>query len=231
MRTNTKKIIGWIVAGLVVLGAGFLAYDTYAVTPSQYNLTEGNTISATNSSDPDVYIINDSGYKRLFINPEIFGMYGHLGGFANVKSVTPEVRDTFPTSGLFKLDGSEKVYGLEVTGEDAGILHWINISGQEAVNEDANFFQKVFVINANEFNWYQKGSNYNSLSEVPNYARGGVITPVVTNSVTNLTIDSTTVTSNAQGFKVLSVRFNGDGNVNSLNVKKQGIFDSNKKYI
>src|SRR5437868_6523667 len=72
---------------------------TNAAVPSDYGLTEGNTISATGSSDPDVYIVNALGYKRLFLNPVIFNFYGHLGGFAKVRSVSAAARDAFPTSG------------------------------------------------------------------------------------------------------------------------------------
>src|SRR3989338_6621725 len=94
-----------------------------AATPAQFGLYEGATISANGSSDPDVYIVNDQGYKRLFLNPIIFKYYGHLGGFGKVRSVTATARDAFPTSGLFRNCQSNdgKVYGLEVTAEDNGV--------------------------------------------------------------------------------------------------------------
>ena len=108
---------------LTLSGTAYLAPLTaVAAVPSDYGLTEGNTISATGSSDPDVYIVNEQGYKRLFLNPAIFNLYGHLGGFASVKSVSAAARDAFPTSGLFRVDGTEKVYGLETTGEDVASL-------------------------------------------------------------------------------------------------------------
>ena len=75
---------------------------THAAVPSDYGLTEGNTISAVSTSDPDVYIVNAWGYKRLFLSPLIFSMYGHLGGFAKVKSVSAAARDAFPTTTLFR---------------------------------------------------------------------------------------------------------------------------------
>ncbi|KKT52625.1 MAG: Glycoside hydrolase family 9 [Candidatus Yanofskybacteria bacterium GW2011_GWF1_44_227] len=84
------------------------------------NLTEGDTISAINSTDPDIYIANAWGYKRLFLNPIIFNFYGHLGGFNKVKSITSTVRDTMVTSGLIRNceTDDQKVYGIETTGED-----------------------------------------------------------------------------------------------------------------
>ncbi|MBI2057715.1 MAG: hypothetical protein HYT63_01900, partial [Candidatus Yanofskybacteria bacterium] len=83
--------------------AVFFGFSTVSATsPSDYNLKEGDLISAIFSDDPDVYIVNEHGYKRLFLNPEIFKFYTHLGGFANVKLITPEVRDAFPTVGLFR---------------------------------------------------------------------------------------------------------------------------------
>lgn len=136
-------------------------------------LKEGDMISASGSSDPDIYIINANGYKRLFLNPAIFAFYGHLGGFHNVKSISSSVRDSYKTSGLFRNceTNDSKVYGVEITGEDSGNLHWLNVSGAQATSEDADFFKKVFCINNNEFNWYQKGSNYTAIGQIPAYSR------------------------------------------------------------
>lgn len=142
-------------------------------TPPASDLHEGDTISSPDSNDPDIYIINDWGYKRLFLNPIIFSFYGHLGGFANVTNVTPTVRDSYTTSGLFRNceTNDQKVYGVEVTGEDTGILHWINVTGTQAVAQDPDFFHKVFCINSNEFNWYSQGDPYTSLTQVSVYRR------------------------------------------------------------
>src|SRR3989338_7867134 len=149
--------------------SGILAFAPVAgaVAPSNFGLTEGNTISAAGSDDPDVYIINEPGYKRLFLNPAIFGFYGHLGGFANVHNVSAATRDAFPTSGLFRNCETQdtKVYGVEVTAEDTGMLHWVNTTGAQAVADDPNFFNKVFCINNNEFSWYSKGSDYTRSEE------------------------------------------------------------------
>jgi len=140
---------------------------------SVLNLSEGDTISATGSADPDIYIANAWGYKRLFLNPVIFGFYAHLGGFANVKNIASSTRNMLVTSGLFRNceTNDAKVYGVEVTGEDAGILHWVNTSGAQAVMDDPDFFKKVFCINSAEFNWYSIGSEYTSVNQVPNYSR------------------------------------------------------------
>src|SRR3989344_5357016 len=139
-----------LISTVVIIGSGF----SYASKPSDFGLKEGDLISAIFSDDPDVYIINDQGYKRLFLNPEIFKFYSHLGGFANIKLVTPEIRDSFPTSGFFRNceDNDQKVFGTSVEGEDTGRLHWINKSGDQAVQEDPDFFKKVFCINRKEFN-------------------------------------------------------------------------------
>ena len=136
-------------------------------------LQEGDTLSAADSSDPDIYIVNDWGYKRLFLNPVIFNFYGHLGGFINVKNVAPSTKDLLITSGLFRdcETNDPKVYGLEATGEDTGTLHWVNTSGVQAAQDDPEFFKKVFCINSNEFNWYSKGFDYTSVSQVPAYSR------------------------------------------------------------
>src|SRR3989344_14538 len=92
-----KSIVMVFVATFLLSGL-----QTNAAKPSDYGLKEGDLISAIFSDDPDVYIINEHGFKRLFLNPAIFNFYGHLGGFFNVKLVTPEVRDAYITSSYFR---------------------------------------------------------------------------------------------------------------------------------
>lgn len=137
------------------------------------SLKEGDVVSSPGSSDPDVYIPNVWGYKRLFLNPVIFNFYGHLGGFRKVKNVASTIRDKMVTSGLFRNceTNDQKVYGVETTGEDTGMLHWVNTTGAQAVKDDPDFFKKVFCINSNEFNWYKKGTAYTSVNQIPVYTR------------------------------------------------------------
>lgn len=159
------------------------------VSLAAVNLKDGDVISAAGSSDPDVYIVNPYGYKRLFLNPVIFGFYGHLGGFSKVKGTTSVTRDVFVTSGLFRNceTNDVKVYGAETTGEDTGILHWVNTTGAQAVADDANFFKKVFCINSKEFNWYKQGASYTSVNQIPSYTRSSAVsgqsTPVALSKV------------------------------------------------
>ena len=199
-----------------------------AATPSDYGLTEGDVVSAAGSDDPDVYIVNEMGYKRLFLNPAIFNFYGHLGGFAAVKNVSPATRDAFPTSGLFRNceTGDEKVYGVETTGEDTGMLHWVNTSGAQAVADDPNFFKKVFCINNNEFSWYAQGSAYTSVNQVPSYARTPGATPApsgtLSASLASGNPTSSTITTNAHGVEYLRVRLNGTGTLDQVVLKRQG---------
>ncbi|KKU22486.1 MAG: hypothetical protein UX31_C0001G0004 [Candidatus Nomurabacteria bacterium GW2011_GWA1_46_11] len=232
--TGLKKTFSALTSVATVLslsGAAYLApLATSAAVPSDYGLKEGDTISAAGTNDPDIYIVNEQGYKRLFLNPVIFGFYGHLGGFANVKNVTAMARDAFPTSGLFRNceTNDEKVYGVETTGEDTGILHWVNTSGAQAVADDPNFFKKVFCINNNEFNWYAKGSNYTSVNQVPSYSRtpGATPTPVPSGplsvSLAPANPGPQTITLNAVGVEMLRVRVNGSGTVNTLTIKRLG---------
>ncbi|MBI2677133.1 MAG: hypothetical protein HYX21_04290 [Candidatus Yanofskybacteria bacterium] len=197
-----------------------------AVMPSDYGLKEGDTVSAAGSDDPDVYIVNDWGFKRLFLNPEIFNLYGHLGGFAAVKNVSATTRDAFVTSGLFRVDGDEKVYGIETTGEDVASLHWVNTSGAQAVADDPNFFKKVFIINAAEKALYTMASEYTSVSQVPAYARGGSVTPppagALSVSLAPGNPAAATLTRNAVGVEYLKVRFSGSGTINTLTIKRLG---------
>lgn len=185
--------------------------------PEQYSLKDGDVVSAGGSDDPDVYIVNSYGYKRLFLNPVIFKFYGHLGGFSKVKNIVPTTRDIFPTSGLFRNCevNDPKVYGVEVTGEDTGTLHWVNTTGAQAVADDSDFFKKVFCINNNEFFWYKKGADYTSVNQIPLYSRKSVSLPVpalaassgrvkVVSSVAWLNVRSSNSTNSAIVTKVLS---------------------------
>ncbi len=224
-----KKVLVTLTAMTTVVslsGVALLAPVASAVAPADFGLTEGNVISAAGSSDPDVYIVNELGYKRLFLNPAIFNFYGHLGGFAAVKTVSPTTRDAFITSGLFRNceTNDPKVYGVESTGEDVGMLHWVNTSGAQAVADDANFFKKVFCINNNEFSWYSKGADYTSVNQVPNYTRPTTSTAPgnVMASLGASTPTAKTITANATGESLMVIRLSGTGTVKELAFKRSG---------
>ncbi len=159
---------------LVSIALGIDHREVQGFDISAYGLPEGALISASGSQDPDIYIVNQSGYKRLFLNPVIFSFYGHLGGFQNVRSVTSTTRDAFETTVLFRNceTNDSKIWALEVTGEDSGTFHHVQISGADAVSQDPNFFSKVFCINSNEERWYPKSTKaYTHLTQVPAYKR------------------------------------------------------------
>ncbi|MEK7453131.1 MAG: hypothetical protein AAB614_02750 [Patescibacteria group bacterium] len=162
-----------------------IARDSLAVAPSDYGLHEGDLISAVFSNDPDIYIINNDGYKRLFLNQDIFNFYGHLGGFFNVKLVTTEVRDAFVTSGLLRNceANDTKVYGVNINGEDTGTMSWVDVSGNTAVSQDPEFFKKIFCINDKEFKWYPKADTFKSVRDVPDYARMKKKSDILTSQV------------------------------------------------
>lgn len=170
MNKYIKFVFALAVFSIIFFGT---ADGSQAAKPSDYGLKEGDLISAIFSDDPDVYIINEKGYKRLFLNAEIFNFYGHLGGFFNVKLVSTEVRDAFPTSGLFRNceDNDPRVYGVEIEGEDVGKLRWLDVSATSTLSEDPEFFKKVFCINKKEFNWYPKGFHLKFLKDLPKYER------------------------------------------------------------
>lgn len=235
-RQTLRRVLPIVAMGAaLLLVAGFVYFSAIksagAAKPSDYGLKEGDTISAVGSNDPDVYIVNDWGYKRLFLNPVIFSFYGHLGGFAKVKNVSPATRNAFPTSGLFRncQTNDQKVYGVETTGEDTGIFHWVNTSGAQAVADDPNFFKKVFCINSNEFNWYSKGPNYTSVNQVPSYARVPGQTPTPTPVAGNVTVSlasdnpgASNITTKASGVTYLKLNLSGTGTVSSIKVYRKG---------
>jgi len=164
-------------------------------------ISDGSVISASNYGDPDVFIVKYSanpdskaGYKRLFLNPDIFNMYGHLGGFSSVHRVTTETRDVFITSGLFRNceANDQAVWATEIVGEDSALLHHVQMSGDQAYSEDPYFFNKVFCINNREYASYSKSTTpYYRLADIPNYSRQLIIT---TPSPASFSISKTTLT-------------------------------------
>lgn len=173
LRKRQQQLNAILVIASVLVAAFFIGMTAvHAAIPADYGLTEGDLISAAGSSDPDIYIVNQYGYKRLFLNPTIFNFYGHLK-WGNVRTVSAATRDAFVTSGLFRNCevNSPKVYGAEVTAEDAGTLHWVNVTGEQAIADDPDFFRKVFCINSAEFSWYAKSTDYTAVSQVPRYDR------------------------------------------------------------
>lgn len=137
----------------IVISAGM-------VRPMDFGLREGDFIRA--EGDNDVYIINNFGYKRLVLNPQICLQYGHLGArgcFSAVKVVAPSVRDAFKTSWYFTNGetGDGKVYLLEQTGEDAAVLRHLQIPGADFVSQGGSF-NSVFLFNTREQSAYPAGA-------------------------------------------------------------------------
>ena len=145
--------------------------------PRDFGLAEGQFIgSLPYDDDIDVFIINDYCFKRLFLDPKVLGFYGHLAdAFANVRHIQPSVKETFQTSGLFRVcepPYDPKVYALEITGEDTASIHHVQIDGNVVVDQDPAFFLKVFCINRLEFNYMNKSSTpYTRLEDIPVYSR------------------------------------------------------------
>lgn len=168
-----------LLTGFFALSAVFLLPQIVSahleVDYESLGLHEGDIVGSSNLNDPDVYIINEFGFKRLFLSPTIFGFYGHLR-FPNIKRLDDAIIEKIPTSGLFRNceTGDKKVYAVEISGEDAATLRWVDISGETAAAEDHDFFGKVFCVNSREFDWYSRGSAYTSYSDIPVYRRSGL---------------------------------------------------------
>ncbi len=189
-------VLTMLVAMLVIAHpaqAAVVVYDANGIV-----LKDGDLISAAVAGDPDVFIVKlkphdqYAGYKRLFLNPVIFSMYGHLGGWSRVHPVAIATRDLFETSGLFRNceTQSTRVWATEVLGEDEGVLHHVDIPGAQAVAQDAYFFDRVFCINTREENFYAKSIHaYTNVSQIPRYDRVPTPTPTPT---PHLTITSVT---------------------------------------
>lgn len=162
----------------------------HVVVPlEELGLREGDLIRGGTSGDPDIYIVNEHGYKRIFPNPAIFGFYGHLRWNA-VKNVSQDILDNFPTSALFRNCETQdpRVFALEIATEDEAILHWVNVMGDSAVSEEPDFFRKVFCINKHEFAAYSIGARYRALNEIPVYARSSLPKPAINETNLPLTL-------------------------------------------
>ncbi|MEK7637917.1 MAG: hypothetical protein AAB375_00620 [Patescibacteria group bacterium] len=220
-----KTAASLTMAATVLSLAGFAAMPiaAQAVAPADYGLLEGDTISASGSSDPDIYIVNEHGYKRLFVNPAIFTLYGHLS-WAGVKSVAPATRDAFGTSGLFRVNGDTKVYGLDVISEDVANLRWVNTSGAQAVIDDPNFFKKVFVINEAEKALYGMGADYTSVLQVPVYSRGGgAVSGPIGASLSSDNPASGTLVQGQASADLAHFTFSGNGSVTNIVLDRLGV--------
>ena len=142
MRTIVT-IIGIVLFALLSLSVAVSAHGE--ASPEDFGLTEGALIRSSSAADPDIYIVSATGYKRLILSPTIFSIYGHLR-WDQVVEVGSGVRDAYQTSAFFRNceTGDPKVYALEVTSDDIAELHWINVSAEDAVLQDDDFFKKVF---------------------------------------------------------------------------------------
>ncbi|HXV26468.1 MAG TPA: sorbosone dehydrogenase family protein [Candidatus Paceibacterota bacterium] len=171
---NGRKIALIALASLVV-SAPSVSHAHVAANPEilgDLGIREGDIVGSTDTADPDIFIINEWGYKRLFLSPVIFAFYGHLR-YDGVRRFPDTVIASMPVSALFRNceTGDRRVYALEVTSEDDALLRWVDISGEAAVAEDPDFFKRIFCINEREFAWYRKGASYTALSQVPVYER------------------------------------------------------------
>lgn len=227
--TRLRKTLSVVtsIATIAVLSGVLVVAPNWAqaVKPADYGLTEGDFIRA--EGDIDVFIVNDFGYKRLILSPEICKQYGHLGRrgcFDVVKVVSSSTRDAFSTSWYYTNGETKdgKVYALVTTGEDTADLHHMNVSGSEFTSQ-GGIFQSVFLYNTLEQNTYSTGSTLTQISDIPaQYVKS--VTPSGPLSVAYApgNPSAATVTINAQGVEMLKARFSGSGTVNSVTVKRVG---------
>ncbi len=212
-QRSYKKIFAVItVAAAVLFVAGLMYASTSkveAANPSSVGLMSGDRITVgTTNGDPDVFIVDNSmheknatGYKRVFLNPAICLFYGHFGSggcFSNMKTISTTVRDSFPTSCYYTNGDTKdgKVWYMEATGGDTGMLRHIQIPGADAVAFDPNFFAKIFEINQLEADWYPKGTAITSASQIPSCTTGtGTPTPTPVSGGISISLASDNPTS------------------------------------
>ncbi len=225
MKKNLVLAIVVIIAVVTFFGGGEVS-QAEEITISELGLKDGDVVGSTDTSDPDLYIVNSHNQKRLFLNYRIFSLYGHLSA-KNIKRISPDALDLLPTSGLFMVcEGNDRtVYALNPNGEDDGTLHRIEIDEAQLLQEDQKFYNKVFCINKLEMQLYQStNQNFGKLEQVPVYRR---LYPIVTTVPTNKQAPSITsvypssaeigTTVTVQGYNlqvpvrysVAKVKFNG----------------------
>ncbi len=173
-KRNLMLASGVLAVTTLFAGTSVFTSVANALVTSQYDLSAGALItSGATSSDTHTYIVSNNGYKRYVINPVILGMYGHLSA-GNIQMTTSTVLGSFNTSGLYRdcESGAQPVYALEVTGATSGTLHWVNVTGDQAVAQDSSFFAKIFCINDRELSYYAQGSNYTAINQIPSYSNG-----------------------------------------------------------
>ena len=165
-------VLGALFAALFFCLASPSVQAHVVVYPHEVGLQEGNILQINDASDPDVFIVNEHGYKRLLLSPRIFSLYGHLR-YEDIRRVGRDILEMFPTSALVRNceTNDPKVYALEVNAEDAAVLHWVNISGESALVYSPDFFKKIFCINTQEFALYASGGVYDSPNLISTYAR------------------------------------------------------------
>ncbi|MEK9157655.1 MAG: Asp-tRNA(Asn)/Glu-tRNA(Gln) amidotransferase subunit GatC [Patescibacteria group bacterium] len=127
-------------------------------------LSEGDVIKS-DSTDPESYMINKYGYKRLILK----NIFEKIFLNKQIKLVTRSVANKFPTTNIYKLENTENIYALEISGEDSAIMHALKVANPQ--NQDPEFHNKIFMISEEEFNQYPQGIAYTSISQVPVYSR------------------------------------------------------------
>jgi hypothetical protein len=85
-----------------------------------------------------------------------------LGSWDDVITVAPETRDAFKTSPHYRFVDEDKVYHMEISGEDTGTLRWLNMNANTFTSQGGKT-EAIFTINKSEFDWYPRGPDKISL--------------------------------------------------------------------
>ena len=118
----------------------------------------------------DVYVlkvINCKAFKRLILSNEVIQAYGHLRSKI-IDEVSEIVLSTYRSStlaGFVRSDGRLLILHLHVTGEDTGERRLIDLTEGEIERAGLDL-DSVFIINRGEFDIWQEGRTYETVSEV-----------------------------------------------------------------
>lgn len=193
--------------------------------------------NATNSdgtpalSSLDVYIVKIVGtkkFKRLVLNPQVFASYGHLK-WENIKTVSQAEEDSFATSSLVRVDGSDKVYALTPAG-DTGAKSWVNVTATQFIDEAGSDANSIYTINSVDFGNYSAKGDITTVAELKAFYKDGSLPAEASDGALKVSLSSETpeAANIPAGVGVEFLKFNltakdDDVTVNSITLTAGGL--------
>ena len=123
---------------------GYSWDNVLVLTQNMINSIPTNNLVRLQGAE-EVYILNNRGYKRHIINPDVFHSYGF--GTADVANINQTDFSSYPDSNLIRLAGDREIYLIEVANKKK--IGTIDIAQSLGYNLDA-----AHTVNETDFNSY-----------------------------------------------------------------------------